>query len=99
MSSKGYSRSLSQPTRLGETKYKWKAVEEAAGDVFCLPKKLSFEWPERLDISLGNFAVRQGQLSARYNTQIRESYELGYLFGTFLGDGHAFLNHNGSAKR
>ncbi len=99
LASRGYSKALAQPNRLGESKYKWKAVEEAADDVFCLPKELHFEWPEHLDISLGNFAVRQGQLAARYHTQIRESYDLGYLFGAFLGDGHAFLNHNGSAMR
>ena len=29
---------------------------------------------------------------ARYHTDIKDSYDLGFLFGTFLGDGHAFLN-------
>src|SRR5207247_6616265 len=31
-------------------------------------------------------------------TEIRESYFLGYVFGTFLGDGDAFLNTNGRSE-
>ncbi|WP_246580705.1 IMP dehydrogenase [Deinococcus aestuarii] len=99
VSSRGYARALAQPTRLGESKLRWKAVGEAEGDVFLMPRQLHFELPDSLEINLGDFAVRQGQLQRRYQTQIRESYDLGYLFGTFLGDGHAFLNHNGSETR
>ncbi|MBB5235224.1 IMP dehydrogenase [Deinococcus budaensis] len=99
VSSKGYARSLAQPTRFGEGKLRWKAVGETQGDVFLMPRQLHFELPSSLDINLGDFAARQGQLERRYPTRIRESYDLGYLFGTFLGDGHAFLNHNGSETR
>ena len=35
---------------------------------------------------------------ARYKTDIRDGYELGYVFGTFLGDGDAFLNTNGRSE-
>jgi inosine-5'-monophosphate dehydrogenase len=99
LSSRGYRKILEQPTRFGESKYKWQAVGESAGDVFLMPRQLHFDWPQHLDVDLGEFAVRQAQLAARYHTQIGASYDLGYLFGTFLGDGHAFLNHNGSEKR
>src|SRR5690606_21096751 len=40
---------------------------------------------------LRDFAVRTGRQLDRYHVEIEQSYELGYLFGTFLGDGHAFL--------
>ncbi|CAM4419007.1 IMP dehydrogenase [Deinococcus marmoris] len=99
VSSTGYAQSLSKPTRLGDSKLRWKAVGEAADDVFLMPRQLHFEWPEHFQINLHDFAVRHGQLESRGPTQISESYELGYLFGTFLGDGHAFINHNGSEKR
>ena len=42
--------------------------------------------------------MREQRQLARYRTEIRDSYELGYLFGTFLGDGHAFLNTNGNSE-
>ncbi|WP_245576136.1 IMP dehydrogenase [Deinococcus murrayi] len=97
--SAGYARSLGRPTRLGESKLRWKAVGEAEGDVFLMPRQLHFELPESFEIDLSDFAVRQAPLQQRYQTKIRESYDLGYLFGTFLGDGHAFINHNGSETR
>ncbi|GAA5533130.1 IMP dehydrogenase [Deinococcus aluminii] len=99
VASKGYAATLARPTRLGESKLRWKQVGEADGDVFLMPRQLHFELPDSLEINLGDFAVRQELLERRANTRIRESYDLGYLFGTFLGDGHAFLNHNGSETR
>ena len=99
VASGGYRKALSTNTRFGESKFKWKAVSDAENDVFLMPKQLTFDWPEHLEIELGEFAVRQEKLAQRYYTRMHESYDLGYLFGTFLGDGHAFINHNGSEKR
>ena len=36
--------------------------------------------------------------STRYRTHIEDSYELGFVLGTFLGDGHAFINTNGRSE-
>ncbi|MFC6660604.1 hypothetical protein [Deinococcus multiflagellatus] len=99
LSSRGYAGVLNKPTRSGDSKIRWKAVGEAQGDVFLMPRTLHFEWPETFQIHLGDFAVRQAQLAARAQTELSAGYDLGYLFGTFLGDGHAFLNHNGSETR
>ena len=41
--------------------------------------------------------MRDGPLK-RYRQQVYESYELGYLFGTFLGDGDAFVNATGRSE-
>ncbi len=95
VASRGYARVLSRPTRLGEAKCRWKAVGEAEGDTFLLPRGASFEWPVNLNVDLSAFAVCKKLLASRGPTEIHESYDLGYLFGTFLGDGHAFLNSNG----
>ncbi|WP_233218898.1 IMP dehydrogenase [Deinococcus arcticus] len=99
LSSRGSAGVLNKPTRSGDSKMRWKAVGEAQGDVFLMPRTLHFEWPETFQIDLGDFAVRQAQLAARAQTELSVGYDLGYLFGTFLGDGHAFLNHNGSETR
>jgi inosine-5'-monophosphate dehydrogenase len=97
LASRGYAKTLERETRLGETKLRWKEIGEASRDALLSPRWFAFELPDELEIDLHEFAVRPGPLR-RYRTQIRESYELGYLFGTFLGDGHAFINTNGRSE-
>ncbi len=97
VASRGYAKVLEKPTRLGESKLRWKEVGETADDTFLFPHTISFEWPEHFSESLERFAVRAEKLE-RYHTQITDSYETGYLFGTFLGDGHAFINTNGKSE-
>jgi IMP dehydrogenase/GMP reductase len=97
VASRGYARVLAQPTRVGESKLRWKEVRDAAADVFLLPRRIAFQLPDRLSIDLYEFARRPSRL-ARYRTQMFDCYELGFLFGTFLGDGHAFINTNGRSE-
>ncbi len=97
VSSRGSANILDRPTRLGETKLRWKEVGEAEGDAFLHPRWVAFDLPDELRIDLCDFGVRASSL-ARYRTEIRESYSLGYLFGTFLGDGDAFLNSGGRSE-
>ena len=99
VASKGYAGILNKPTRQGESKLRWKQVGEAEGDVFLLPRQLKFEWPAALHIDLHDFAHNHDALEARYRTALTQGYDLGYVFGTFLGDGHAFLNRNDTAQR
>lgn len=91
LANKGYAALLTKPTKTGTTKLKWKEVGELDLDAMLLPKAIAFEMPAALKIDLSAFAVRESKLE-RYETEIREGYDLGYLFGTFLGDGHAFQN-------
>ena len=67
-------------------------VERAA---LLAPRHIAFELPDSFTIDLAEFAVRKDRQLARYHTTIRPSYDLGFVFGTFLGDGHAFLNQVG----
>ena len=97
VSARGYARVLDRPTKTGADKLRWKEVGEAADDTFLAPRWVQFELPDELEIDLREFAVRERPL-ARYHTTVRESYELGYVFGTFLGDGDAFLNTNGRSE-
>jgi inosine-5'-monophosphate dehydrogenase len=69
----------------------WEQIGDAARAVALTPRRVAFELPEHFRIDLRDFAVRPGAL-ARYQTDIKDSYDLGFVFGTFLGDGHAFLN-------
>jgi IMP dehydrogenase/GMP reductase len=96
--SRGYARVLERPTRLGATKLTWKAVGELGGAVFLSPRRIAFELPDHVEIDLRDFAVREGKQLARYATRIRESYELGYVFGTFLGDGDALLTRSRNSQ-
>ncbi len=91
VSSHGYAKSLSTPTRLGRGKVGWREIGADGRVVALAPRLVAFELPEHIAIDLHDFAVRPSRL-ARYRTDIKDTYDLGFLFGTFLGDGHAFLN-------
>ena len=91
VTSMGYAGVLASPTRFGESKLGWQEIGAAGRAVALTPRRIAFELPEHFGIDLHDFAVRPSRL-ARYRTDIKDSYDLGFLFGTFLGDGHAFLN-------
>jgi IMP dehydrogenase/GMP reductase len=95
--SRGYVALLEKSTRTGQTKLLWKEVGALERGVFLLPRRIAFELPDELRIDLADFARRASPLE-RYRTEIKASYELGYVFGTFLGDGAAFLNANGRSE-
>jgi IMP dehydrogenase/GMP reductase len=91
VTSRGYAGVLEKPTRLGVSKIRWKEIGESERDTMLLPRHIAFELPKGFEIDLREFAIRQEKQLARYRTTITDSYELGYIFGTFLGDGHAFI--------
>jgi inosine-5'-monophosphate dehydrogenase len=97
VASRGYAKVLERATKRGEQKLRWKEIGDASDDVLLLPRRIAFELPDTLELDLAEFAKRPSRL-ARYNRSIRESYELGYLFGAFLGDGDSFLNTNGRSE-
>jgi inosine-5'-monophosphate dehydrogenase len=91
VASKGYVNVLERPTRIGASKIDWKPIGEVEQGTCLFPRHVQFELPQTLTLDLTEFAIRNELQLARYHTTIRESYALGYLFGTFLGDGHAFI--------
>jgi len=91
VASRGYARVLMQDTRDGQEKVGWKEIGDVERAVALTPRFVDFELPEHFAIDLSQFALRKSRL-AGYHTDIKDSYDLGFLFGTFLGDGHAFLN-------
>jgi IMP dehydrogenase/GMP reductase len=94
VTSKGYVNVLEKPTKRGEAKLRWKQVGDAERDVFLLPRRIAFELPDSLVIDMSEYAVRP----VRGHATVTDSYALGYVVGTFLGDGHAFVNTNGAAE-
>lgn len=94
VASHGFASILEQPTRTGDTKLKWKQIGALERDVLLLPRKIHFDRPDHFVIDLREFAQRKIKQLDRYHVAIPDSYELGYVFGTFLGDGTAFLAKN-----
>jgi inosine-5'-monophosphate dehydrogenase len=97
VSSQGYVALLERPTRTSADKLVWKQIGDAERATLLAPGSIAFEIADHLDIDLADFAVRDSRLD-RYVTRIQDSYDLGLLLGTFLGDGHAFLNTNGRSE-
>ena len=94
VSSRGYANVLDRPTRLGHSKLGWQEVGTTDRVAYLSPRRINFDLPERISVNVGDVAVR----SVRGAASVESTYELGYLFGTFLGDGHAFLNSNGRSE-
>lgn len=88
---RGYVRLLKQSTRKGQSKLRWCEVGSVEQFACLLPNQMRFEIPTGFSIDLADFAIRKGKQLKRYNTRIQDGYELGYIFGMFLGDGHSFL--------
>jgi IMP dehydrogenase/GMP reductase len=97
VASRGYAAVLDRPTRMGAPKRGWREIGDADNVVLLMPRQIAFDLPDTLRIDLTDFAKRPARL-ARYRVSIEESYELGYVFGTFLGDGTSFLNWNGKSE-
>jgi IMP dehydrogenase/GMP reductase len=94
VASKGYAAVLEKPTRRGLTKFQWQEIGQSERCALTLPRRIAFELPAGFTIDLREFAVRKQRQLARYNTELADSYELGYVFGTFLGDGTSFIARN-----
>jgi len=75
-SSKGFSKILDQKSKTipKQSKYKWKKISDAQDDALLFPRNIAFQMPE-------NFSIHVGKMLLNSN------YDLGYIFGTFLGDG------------
>lgn len=90
----GLAKTLDKLTKKDKTKYKWKELKDCTNSVFLLPKKINFELPNTFTLNLKDFSHSKRTFN---NGEVIEyldiypSYDLGYIFGTFLGDGTASL--------
>lgn len=83
---------LDQPTRFGDSKYCWKRLDALQKATMLLPKNIQFSIPETFEINMSDFYNSRRTMQGYTELSelvLKPSYELGYLIGTFLGDGHA----------
>jgi len=74
----------------------WKPISESIKDNLLCPTKISYDLPIDFNISLNQF---DSDKSKNVIGNIKPSYELGYIFGTFLGDGNINIREDFYVKR
>lgn len=85
------------------SKYKWKELQNIDREKMTLlmPKNFNWNLDSEFTIDLGEFCERgdiqddciitKNQCVNKFNRYLKSNYNLGYIFGTFLGDGDARL--------
>lgn len=91
---------LDKLTKAGESKYKWSRIDSTKNTNLLLPKNIKYELPETFDIKLSDFFEARRGMNGLIDTDIsiQPTYDLGYIVGTFLGDGNSNItksNRNG----
>lgn len=89
------------------SKYKWKEIGNCDWDntLALFPKNIKWDLPENFTIDLNETLNRGlceedkiitngGKSPVIFNRYLNSSYELGYIFGTFLGNGSAKIEIN-----
>jgi len=92
LSGLGYKRTLERLTKKKESKFKWLSADKLnKNTVGLLPKNILFEMPSDFSIDLKKWHKGNYKSGFEYKTDntLKPSYNLGYIFGTFLGDGCA----------
>lgn len=96
LKSKGYKKVLEWN---GEgSKIKWQPVGDFKQSVFLFPTNIEYRLPDSFEIDINNYFQRETEHTEDYKRTIESSYELGYIFGTFLGDGCSMLNTSNRAR-
>jgi len=95
--SRGHSHVLEKPNRRGKSTLHWQEVGDSRLDTLLVPRQIAFDLPDHFAVDLGGFAELESRL-ARCRRSIEDSYTLGYMLGTFLGDGNAFPNADGRSE-
>lgn len=99
--SRGYSSLLQLPTKNNESKLKWKEIVESKDRTTALlPSKIKWEIPDSFEYDISSYFTVD-KYKKDYNIVIKSSYDLGYMFGFFLGDGnshtHTHTTKNGNS--
>ena len=103
----GKARTLSKANRDGTSKVRWVPIGEVKPKhiLGLTPKNINFSLKESISIDMSNYIKfpkfidkfvisKNGSFNVKYNRYIQSDYNLGYIFGTFIGDGHACLSNN-----
>ena len=110
----GISKTLSKPFKNDKSKYSWIPIEQSnvKGRFVSEPGFYKFQLPSNFSIDLldysskcyytdSNLITHGSKTKEAIKTKrlIKSSYSLGYIFGTFLGDGHSNLAVYEKSKR
>ena len=84
------------------SKYKWKSLDKITRkDLLLLPNDIKWKLNSNFRIDLSEFCnrgeVKDNKIITKtsqnniFNRYLRSTYDLGYIFGTFLGDGNTHI--------
>jgi len=102
LKSSGYAAELNKmaKTKPKSSKYKWKEIRQYEQDVSLTPTDIEFELNETFEIKLVKWSG--GRRIEEHDPDVvnilEPSYETGYIFGTYLGDGSTYEGDNGSKR-
>ena len=92
------------------SKYKWKSLDEITKkDLLLLPNDIKWKLDPNFRIDLSEFCnrgeVKDNKIITKtsqnniFNRYLRSTYDLGYIFGTFLGDGNSHITNFKKSER
>lgn len=95
VSSRGYANSLK------EDDIKWQEIGNLNRHTVLMPRNINFELPETFEIKLQKRTAgnRLNNFVYKTDTTIVPTYDSGYIFGTFLGDGCSNTQEYKKSKR
>lgn len=98
INARGFKKLLDQLSKTipKKSKYKWSSIDDLDQGVLLFPRKINFVMPETFRIELQKRCGGNWRTGYKYKIDhiLKPSYELGYIFGTFLGDGNARCFYN-----
>lgn len=102
LSSAGYAKLLDKldKTTPKISKFKWKTIKELSQDVLLMPKYINFDLKDNFEIPILKRCSGNRITGETYSVDniMTPSNELGYIFGTFLGDGNARVGFDKKKK-
>lgn len=82
------SKVLDKKTKRDQSKFVWSSIKNFQNKTCLLPRYIKFELKESFEINLSDYAYANRTWKGLINYKnIYPSYDLGYIIGTFLGDG------------
>lgn len=101
LDAQGYKKVLSKTRRGGKSKFGWKPIREGSSDALMLPRQIKFELESTFSVPLTKRTGGNGHtnVSRSVDCTMEPSYDLGYIFGLFLGDGHSQVTEYKKSKR
>lgn len=91
--SRGYQKSIKS--------FEWRQIGDITSEVFSMPTNIEFDLKDSFEIVFNKRASGNKKHNIRYENDktLEDCYELGYVLGTFLGDGTANVAEYKQSKR